>query len=64
MTYIADLDPNSPVFADPDETVEDRDLDRFVDYFDVENPEEGVVTGYGGDHRTYIPGAFEPSFYC
>lgn len=65
MTYIADIDPNGtpalraeaaldaaesydgPVEADP----------RYVDYSDVSDPEAGVVWGYGGDHRVYIPGA-------
>lgn len=36
---------------------------RFIDYSDVANPEEGVVWGYGGDHRVYVPAAFDEFEY-
>lgn len=45
-----------PWWADAEVDPEDRDL---IDYSDVADPEVGAVRGYGGDHRVYVPGAYE-----
>jgi hypothetical protein len=72
MTYLAEHDPNGYHYEQADghvatwdaecpewrtESVDPEDR-PMVSYDDVSDPETGVIRGFGGDHRYYVPGAF------